>query len=36
MKVAKRGNRLAVRIPKDVAAAVGMKEGDELVVNPFQ
>lgn len=30
MKIAKWGNSLAVRIPTDVAAAVGLKEGDEV------
>ncbi|HEX6860657.1 MAG TPA: AbrB/MazE/SpoVT family DNA-binding domain-containing protein [Caulobacteraceae bacterium] len=30
MKVAKWGNSLAVRIPANVAEAVGLKEGDEV------
>jgi len=30
MKVSKWGNGLAVRIPKDVAAALGLKQGDEV------
>jgi len=30
MKVAKWGNSLAVRIPAEVASAVGLKEGDEV------
>ena len=30
MKVAKWGNSLAVRIPANVADAVGLKEGDEV------
>jgi antitoxin MazE len=30
MKVAKWGNSLAVRIPTEVANAVGLKEGDEV------
>ena len=30
MKVAKWGNSLAVRIPRDVADALGLKEGDEV------
>lgn len=30
MKIAKWGNSLAVRIPADVASAVGLKEGDEV------
>lgn len=30
MKVAKWGNSLAVRIPKDVAAALGLAEGHEV------
>ena len=32
MKIAKWGNSLAVRIPKDVAEALGFKEGDEVTV----
>lgn len=34
MKVAKWGNSLAVRIPKDVAEALGLKEGDEVELRP--
>jgi antitoxin MazE len=30
MKIAKWGNSLAVRIPKDVAEALGLSEGDEV------
>lgn len=30
MQVAKWGNSLAVRIPKDVASALQLKEGDEV------
>ena len=30
MQVAKWGNSLAVRIPADVARALGLKEGDEI------
>ena len=30
MKVSKWGNSLAIRIPADVAAKLGIKEGDEL------
>ena len=30
MQVAKWGNSLAVRIPADVARALGLKEGDEV------
>ena len=30
MRIAKWGNSLAVRIPKDVAEALGLKEGDEV------
>lgn len=30
MKVAKWGNSLAVRIPKDVAQALGLREGSEV------
>jgi antitoxin MazE len=30
MRVAKWGNSLAIRIPKDVAEALGLKEGDEV------
>lgn len=32
MKVAKWGNSLAIRIPADVAHALGLKEGDEVDV----
>lgn len=32
MKVAKWGNSLAIRIPKDVAAAMGIKEGDKVAL----
>jgi antitoxin MazE len=32
MKVARWGNSLALRIPKDVAAALDLKEGDEVEV----
>jgi antitoxin MazE len=32
MQVAKWGNSLAVRIPADVARALGLKEGDDLDV----
>jgi antitoxin MazE len=34
MKVAKWGNSLAIRIPKDVAAALGLSEGDEVELEP--
>lgn len=34
MKVAKWGNSLGIRIPKDVAAALGVKEGDEVALEP--
>ena len=30
MRIAKWGNSLAVRIPKDVAEALGLEEGDEV------
>lgn len=30
MKVAKWGNSLAIRIPKDVQTALGLQEGDEV------
>lgn len=33
MKISKWGNSLAVRIPKDVAASLGVEEGDELVLS---
>jgi antitoxin MazE len=32
MKVAKWGNSLAVRLPKDVVEALGVKEGDDLKI----
>lgn len=34
MKVAKWGNSLAIRIPKDVAEALELKEGDEVELSP--
>jgi antitoxin MazE len=34
MKVAKWGNSLAIRIPKDVAEALGINEGDEVQLTP--
>lgn len=34
MKVAKWGNSLAVRIPKDVAAELGIKDGDDVQIVP--
>jgi antitoxin MazE len=34
MKVAKWGNSLAIRIPKDVAQALELKEGDEVELSP--
>jgi antitoxin MazE len=34
MKVSKWGNSLAIRIPADVAAKLGVKEGDELYTIP--
>jgi antitoxin MazE len=34
MKVAKWGNSLAIRIPKDVAETLGIKEGDEVELSP--
>jgi antitoxin MazE len=34
MKVAKWGNSLAIRIPKDVAEALGISEGDEVELRP--
>ena len=34
MKVAKWGNSLAIRVPKDVATALGVKEGDEVELEP--
>lgn len=34
MKVAKWGNSLAVRIPADVAAKLGLKEGDDIDLRP--
>jgi antitoxin MazE len=35
MKIAKWGNSLAVRIPKDVAEALGLAEGDEVELVPL-
>lgn len=32
MKIARWGNSLAVRIPKDVAEALGLNEGDEVKI----
>lgn len=32
MKIAKWGNSLAIRIPAEVAAKAGLKEGDEAVL----
>ncbi len=34
MKVAKWGNSLAIRIPKDVAETLGIEEGDEVQLSP--
>jgi antitoxin MazE len=34
MKVAKWGNSLAVRLPKDVVEALGLKENDEVELVP--
>jgi antitoxin MazE len=34
MKVAKWGNSLGIRIPKDVVDALGLKEGDEIQLRP--
>ena len=34
MKIAKWGNSLAVRIPKDVVDAMGLKENDEIGLVP--
>jgi antitoxin MazE len=34
MKVSKWGNSLAIRIPADMAAKLGVKEGDELYTIP--
>jgi antitoxin MazE len=34
MKVAKWGNSLAIRIPKDVAEALGINEGDDVDLEP--
>jgi antitoxin MazE len=36
MKVAKWGNSLAIRIPKDVAATLGISEGDEVQLTPAE
>jgi antitoxin MazE len=34
MKVAKWGNSLAIRIPKDVVKALGLQDGDEVELRP--
>jgi antitoxin MazE len=34
MKVAKWGNSLAIRIPKDVVEALGLRNGDEVELQP--
>ena len=34
MKVSKWGNSLAIRIPAEIVAKLGLKEGDELVEQP--
>jgi antitoxin MazE len=34
MKVAKWGNSLAIRIPRDVAETLGIREGDEVQLSP--
>lgn len=34
MKIAKWGNSLAVRLPQAVVEAMGLKEGDEVRLNP--
>lgn len=34
MKVARWGNSLAVRLPRDVAEALALKEGDEVALRP--
>ena len=34
MKVAKWGNSLAIRIPADVVEKLGLKEGDEVDIQP--
>jgi len=36
MKVSKWGNSLAVRIPSDVASRLGLKEGDEVDLQPSE
>lgn len=36
MKVAKWGNSLAIRIPKDVAEALDLREGSEIEVVPLK
>ena len=36
MKVARWGNSLAIRIPADVAAFLGLKEGDEVEITARQ
>jgi antitoxin MazE len=34
MRVSKWGNSLAIRIPRDVAEALGLKEGDDVALVP--
>jgi antitoxin MazE len=34
VKIAKWGNSLAVRIPKDVAESLALKQGDEVALRP--
>ena len=36
MQVSRWGNSLAVRIPADVARALGLKEGDDVELRPAQ
>lgn len=36
MKVSKWGNSLAVRIPKDVAEALGLNDGDDVEIFPVE
>lgn len=36
MQVAKWGNSLAVRIPVDVARALGLKEGDDVTIRNLE
>jgi antitoxin MazE len=36
MRVSKWGNSLAVRIPKHVAEALGIKEGDDIRIMPAE